>query len=450
MYDIFFIGSHKASWEKLKEKYPNAQHCGNASIKDLQKKSFTKLFWLIPDDVELLDSFNLSEYKATKWDDMYVHVFKNGNAYDGIALVPKNIEITNREFRHRFYVSKKEVDQQASCPLPYEIFEVKTFEDYERALTESQFEMFWIVPTDVEVDPTFKFDYYITHHEIFDRNINHVFQNIFRNEPTYTGVMLMSKNKKVSSKEINFRFLIEKKEHEIVASKTKPYDIVFVSYFESNADKNFKLLLDNLDSKSRNVYRINGIKGIHQAHIEAAKLAQTDMFWVVDADAVIEDTFKFDYEVSRYELNIVHVWRSRNPVNGLEYGNGGIKLLPRQMTIDMDMSKPDMTTSISKWFKAMPEISNVTEFNTDPFNTWKSAFRECVKLSSKVIDRQNHEETIARLTAWLTYNPDVPFGKEAAEGAYDGREYGRINKDNLEALNKINDFAWLEERFRGR
>lgn len=450
MYDIFFVGNYKDSWDKLKEKYPNAQHCGNASIKELQKKSFTKLFWVIPDDVELLDSFDLNQYRATKWDDMYVHVFKNGDTYDGVALIPKKIEISNREFRHRFYVAKKEIEQQVSCPLLYPVFEITTFDDYERALNKSPFEMFWILPNDVEVDPKFKFDYYISHHEIFDRNINHVFVNIFRNEKTYTGIMLMSKNKKVSSKEINFRFLIEKKEHDVVASHTKPYDIVFISYFEANADKNFKLLLDKLDNKSRNIYRINGIKGIHQAHIEAAKLCKTDMFWVVDADAVIDDNFKFDYEVSRYELNIVHVWRSRNPVNDLEYGNGGVKLLPRQLTIDMDLNKTDMTTSISKWFKAMPEVSNITEFNIDEFNTWRSAFRECVKLSSGIIDRQNNEETMQRLDAWLTYYPDRPFSKEAVNGAHAGKEYGLANKENVDALRKINDFNWLREQFDGR
>jgi phosphoribosylpyrophosphate synthetase len=36
-------------------------------------------------------------------------------------------------------------------------------------------------------------------------------------------------------------------------------------------------------------------------------------------------------------------------------------------------------------------VSNITAFNTDPYSTWKSAFRECVKLSSKIIDRQDFE-----------------------------------------------------------
>ena len=224
------------------------------------------------------------------------------------------------------------------------------------------------------------------------------------------------------------------------------YDIIFISYNEPNADANFARLRERFPY----AHRIHGVKGIHQAHIAAAKKAFTKMFWVVDGDAEILDTFNFDHEVSVYDLECVHVWRSRNPVNGLEYGYGGVKLLPKKLTMNMDVNKPDMTTSISPLFKPMPEVSNITAFNTDPFNSWKSAFRECVKLSSQVIDRQNYQETADRLNAWLTYYPGKSFAQEAAEGAYDGRQYGREHKDNLEALSKINDFNWLESRFNDR
>ena len=150
--------------------------------------------------------------------------------------------------------------------------------------------------------------------------------------------------------------------------------------------------------------------------------------------------------ITEYDLENVHVWRSRNPVNDLEYGYGGVKLLPKRLTQNMDISKPDMTTSISSLFKAMPEVSNITAFNTDPFNTWKSAFRECCKLASKTIDRQNDEETNHRLEVWCTTGTD----ENAIAGALAGRAYGTENKDNPDALKKINDFDWLKEQFDGR
>ena len=48
----------------------------------------------------------------------------------------------------------------------------------------------------------------------------------------------------------------------------------------------------------------------------------------------------------RKDRDAVHVWRSRNPINDLEYGYGGVKLFPRIATINVDVNKSDMTTSI--------------------------------------------------------------------------------------------------------
>lgn len=220
------------------------------------------------------------------------------------------------------------------------------------------------------------------------------------------------------------------------------YDIVFISYQEPNADENWI----KLKSRFPFAKRVHGVKGIHQAHIKAASICFTDMMWIVDGDAVVLDSFNFDYVP--FDLEYVYVWRSRNPINDLEYGNGGLKLLPRKMTLNMDASKPDMTTSISTKFKPVFEVSNITSFNTDPFNTWKSAFRECCKLASKVIDRQKSDETEARLKAWCTKGADRQYGKYSINGALEGKEYGSQNKDNIDALKKINDFEWLKNKFK--
>jgi hypothetical protein len=214
------------------------------------------------------------------------------------------------------------------------------------------------------------------------------------------------------------------------------YDIVFISYNETNADSNFA----HLKNRFPLAKRVHGIKGIHNAHIAAAKKSMTKMFWVVDADAIILDTFNFDYQLTDGELNIVHVWRSRNPVNGLEYGYGGVKLLPKQLTIDMDTNTTDMTMNISKQFKAMEEVSNITAFNIDPLSTWRSAFRESCKLAVN-----NDKESLYRLGVWCQLDNNVPYGAYAYLGASAGRQYGEKNASNWEALNKINDFTWLED-----
>jgi hypothetical protein len=213
------------------------------------------------------------------------------------------------------------------------------------------------------------------------------------------------------------------------------YDIIFISYNELDADDNFNSLKERFPLAKR----VHGVKGIHQAHIVAAKKSFTRMFWVVDADAVILNSFNFDYKVAESDLDVVHVWRSINPINNLSYGYGGVKLLPKQLTINMDTSTTDMTMNISSKFRAMEEISNITAFNTDAFSTWRSAFRECCKLA--VI---NNDESLARLAIWSNLNENSPYGFYAYLGALAGRTYGQKNASDKEALSKINDFTWLE------
>jgi hypothetical protein len=216
------------------------------------------------------------------------------------------------------------------------------------------------------------------------------------------------------------------------------FDIIFISYNEPTAIENFSRLKERFPLAKH----VSGVMGIHQAHIAAAKRSFSPMFWVVDADAIVLDTFNFNYEVTKEEHDIVHVWRSRNPVNGLEYGYGGVKLLPKKLTIDMDITSTDMTMNISTRFKAMEEVSNITAFNTDPFSTWRSAFRECCKL---VVN--GNAEALSRLSVWCTLNDDAPYGFYAYSGALAGRAYGEKNASDKEALGKINDFNWLEVRW---
>lgn len=541
MYDIFYVSKasgNDADWAKIKSRYPLAQRILNVkSFNDIKSKSFTKMFWVIWDNLILDDSFDLNSYKATKWDDMYVHVFKNGEHYDGVCLFPKILNISQREFDHRFFIDKKEVNIVASGPKGFDKFEISNYEDYLNAVKNSTTEMFWAIWDDVVVDKNFKFDYtvpsydrgvvhifknkeffdglclfptsktiskrefdyrffidkkeidivasnpkrynvyspktfeeyqqindamfwvvwpeievtdnsvfdlYFSHHNSYDRKENHVFKHRFNDTETFVnGICLFSKHNPVSQREFKHRFLIEKKEHNQLCSKHSLYDVVFISYNEPNADENFNKLL----SKCPRAKRVHGVKGIHQAHIEAAKLCNTDMFWVVDGDADILDNFTFDLVVSTYDIDCVHVWRSQNPINDLEYGNGGVKLLPRQLTLDMDTNTSDMTTSISKKFKAVESVSNINTFNTDEFATWRSSFRECCKLSSRVIERQFEDETQHRLDIWCTVGADKPFGKYAIDGANAGRKYGFENKQNPEALRKINDFEWLKSQF---
>jgi len=342
IYDILFLGSDDAEWSEFKRHYPNAHRMSpESTFQDLKSKAFTKMFWVIWDKIKFNHDFDLNSYRADQYDDMFVHVFKNGNTFDGVCLFPKKLNPSPVEFKHRFFINRKEVNLALSAP----------------------------------------------------------------------------------------------------AKRDDKFEVVFISYEEPNAEKNFRIL----KNKIPDAHRIHGVQGIHQAHIEAAKLVKTDMFYVVDGDAEISEDFVFDHNVDLFERDTVYVWKSKNPINDLVYGYGGVKLLPKKQTLDLDVTSSDMTTNISGKFKAINEISNTTAFNTDPFNTWKSAFRECAKLASKTIARQEDNETDERLKIWTTIGHDRQFGEYAIRGANAGLEFGLSCGDDIRL---INDFDWLKTKFR--
>jgi hypothetical protein len=219
------------------------------------------------------------------------------------------------------------------------------------------------------------------------------------------------------------------------------FDVIFLTYNETDAQANW----EQLQTVCPRAKRVVGVKGIYNAHIAASTIAQTDMFYVVDADAFVKD-FQFDYVPPIQDRDTVHIWYSHNPVNGLEYGYGGIKLFSKSHFQTAQAGVIDTATSVGD-VKVIPVVACETRFNTDEFSTWKSAFRECAKLSSKLIKKQLNKETEERLYAWTNINNGAQYGKYAIAGALAGAKYGSTNISNPYALEKINDYDWLLTQF---
>lgn len=228
-------------------------------------------------------------------------------------------------------------------------------------------------------------------------------------------------------------------------------DVFFISYHEPFADDNYDLL----KMFAPHAKRIDGIKGIFEAHKECAKQSSTSHFYVCDADCIIDEGFSFRFTPSPIievwgsvmETDCVFTWRSRNPINDLLYGYGGVKLFPKKALLRATHWNIDMTTTIGAPFVPKFQVSNITAFNTDPFNTWKSAFRECTKLASNIIPNSDNTDTEYRLKIWCERGENRDYGRYAIAGANQGREFGTHYRNNLSALNMINDFDWLKEQF---
>ncbi len=221
------------------------------------------------------------------------------------------------------------------------------------------------------------------------------------------------------------------------------FDIFMISFHEAEADRNFA----KLKVQFPEAQHVKNVEGIGNAHKKCGELAKGQMAYVVDADADILDHFKFDYipPMSKRD-NTTYVWSARNPINELEYGYGAVKLFPTKQLKDLGHVLPDFTTGVS-FYQPVADVSNITRFNKDPYRTWRSAFRECVKLASSVNPNQKQKETDERLNTWCTVDNGERFGRYCIKGALEGKVYGEANKGDIDALNKINDYEWLREQF---
>ena len=338
-----------------------------------------------------------------------------------------------------FYYRKKdlhtrELIEKISEKYPHAKFKWvsgSVFKFISQTVKESKTDFCWVI----EID-TIGWEELISYNvEAWDKNYLHIF------ESRSAKVYLAPRNVAFDKKLIDFP---DKKILKTDFIKTSPYNVFFISYDENNAEKNLRLVKE----KRPDVKIISGIRGIFAAHLEAANQSTTEFFWVVDADATVIDAFDFDYKVAEYDFDVVHIWKSYNPINRLEYGHGGVKLIPKHvvLTADEDVTV-DITTSLTDKIKVVDEISNINNFATNPFNTWRAAFRECVKLSSRAIPRNNEEETNVNLDAWLNKGGDRPFGEYSKGGASAGEWYGKTYKGDKNALAMINNYEWLKEQF---
>lgn len=208
-----------------------------------------------------------------------------------------------------------------------------------------------------------------------------------------------------------------------------------ITYDEPNADENWFELV----SRYPTAKRVNKIKGILNAHKICANKSNTSLFWVVDGDSVLLPFFKLDFIPDSHQAEFVHVWYAKNPINDLLYGYGGVKLLPKDLVLNISDFESDLTTSLGGLVLHSTPAS-ITAFNSSPFCTWRAAFRECVKLN-KGLKNSIAEENAARLQTWLTVGADRTFGKFAVEGASHAMHF---DKD----ISIINDFDWLYQEFK--
>jgi len=212
--------------------------------------------------------------------------------------------------------------------------------------------------------------------------------------------------------------------------KPLEFDVIFISYDEPNAEENYADLCDKVPWTKR----IHGVKGSDAAHKAAAELSETEWFLSVDADNIVNtDFFNIDLDMSNKDVK-VYSWCGRNSINGLRYGNGGLKLWHKDFVLNMktheaaEDPRAEVDFCWENGYRAYPQVFSDSIINTTAFQAWRAGFREGVKMTladgEKVPATRIKEHVwwhnIHRLRQWSTVGAHVNNGLFAVLGARQG------------------------------
>ena len=232
-------------------------------------------------------------------------------------------------------------------------------------------------------------------------------------------------------------------------------DIVYLSYDEPNAEKNYADLLTKIPWAKR----VHGIKGSDAAHKECARISETERFITVDGDNIVNEKF-FDQEIQLEEHNLensVISWNGKNVINGLTYGNGGLKCWPKSYVMNMRTHENAAADNIHAqvefcWnadYVQMNSCYSEVYNNATPQQAWRAGFREGVKLAlnqgkkPENIQEFNrlHWRCLNMLYVWTMVGADVENGRWAIYGAREGlyktmcTDWDYVNVRDFEYLN---------------
>ena len=220
-------------------------------------------------------------------------------------------------------------------------------------------------------------------------------------------------------------------------------DVIYISNGEPEAERWYTHLAQTC---GRSVKRVIDVNGRSQAYKAAAELSSTPWFFTVFAKLEVNPDFDWTWQPDYLQEPKHYIFHSRNPVNGLEYGHMGVIAYNKKLVLDTDSPALDFT--LSKAHAVVPVVSAVAHYNTTPELTWRTAFREAIKLKDDV-EKTGSIESTYRLDIWLT-QADGDYAKWSLQGAADAVDYyDKVNGDYTELMRSF-EWDWLKEYYSNR
>lgn len=215
------------------------------------------------------------------------------------------------------------------------------------------------------------------------------------------------------------------------------HDVVFVSNNEDNAEENWTMLLHNYpDAK-----RIDNVPGIFKAYQAAADICTTEFCILIDADNTCVSPGIDQYSIPPHSLDRVFIGVASNRVNGVISGHGGVKIFPRTALLTSEgAAGVDITTTLGLKPTSTYKHWSVHAFDTTPYNTWRTAFRETAKLARKI--QMPHARSLLEL--WCSPGPNLTADAEIAKH---GALAGVAHSLDYDGAPQVNDEQFIRELF---
>ena len=225
-------------------------------------------------------------------------------------------------------------------------------------------------------------------------------------------------------------------------TQSKPLDIVFLSNGETGADENYEHLLKVTKGLKNRVVRVDGVNGRVAAYHAAAEASNTPWMFTVFAKLRVDNKFDWNWQPDRLQIPKHYIFNATNPVNGLVYGHQAMIAYNKQITLANSGRGLDFT--LDDEHEVVDMNSGVAVYNTDEWSTWRTSFREALKLKATVVNNPNDTDSIERLLAWSTKG-EGNFGEYSINGALDAIEYYDSVNGDIDKLKLSYDWPWLRE-----
>lgn len=392
------------------------------TFKRIIQRVDTDYFWITSSICDYTD-FDFS-WQPEPWQDKMLHTFQSGE----------------QKFGDTFYVNKAHAEEQLPNIKLLDWYDKVNFCDEQTVKRTEWPEVIYDSDLVTAIkEHTFESPYVAFKHRSMAEYKTNYDPNVWRQEDRSLHVLTQSGSVSVVPKDC--KAVISRQvydyphilRHEALYLQDKPQDIVFISYDEKNADKNYEVLLNRFPYAKR----IHGVEGNLNAYKAAAEISETPYYYAVFAKTVIHDDFMFNHQPDWLSNPKHYIFYAYNPVLDYSYGHGGVKMYDVEWIKQVKPEDIKLDVTLSHDVEVIPEISCINVF-ASPWDAWRTAFREAYKLAG-----DESVESRYRLKLWTT-KENTDMGSHSKAGALSAVEHYNNTKDDK----RINDWNWLKEQFR--